>query len=111
MRKIICPSCSFSTTEADKEWDAVTVSGRCPKCAAPLEAQQLAGTQGALKTSSNSYSQSNFHNSVVVTDIQMPFISMVIFMVKWVIASIPAFIILFILFTFISALGIGLLKH
>ena len=36
---------------------------------------------------------------VVVTDIKMPFFSMVVFMVKWVIASIPAFIILFILFT------------
>lgn len=31
---------------------------------------------------------------VVVTDIRMPFLSMVIFMVKWAIASIPAFIIL-----------------
>ena len=34
---------------------------------------------------------------VVVTDINMPFMSMVIFMVKWVIASIPAFIILSVL--------------
>jgi len=34
---------------------------------------------------------------VVVTDINMPFMSMVIFMVKWVVASIPAFIILSIL--------------
>ena len=33
-------------------------------------------------------------NYVVVTDINMSFISMVIFMVKWVVASIPAFIIL-----------------
>ena len=32
--------------------------------------------------------------NVVVTDIQMPFWSMVWFMVKWSIASIPAFIIL-----------------
>jgi hypothetical protein len=31
---------------------------------------------------------------VVVTDIRMPFLSMVVFMVKWVVASIPAFIIL-----------------
>jgi len=31
---------------------------------------------------------------VIVTDIQMPFFSMVFFMVKWVIASIPAFFIL-----------------
>jgi len=33
-------------------------------------------------------------NYVVVTDINMSFFSMVIFMVKWVVASIPAFIIL-----------------
>jgi hypothetical protein len=31
---------------------------------------------------------------VIVTDIKMPFMSMVFFMVKWVIASIPAFFIL-----------------
>ena len=35
---------------------------------------------------------------VVVTDIQMPFWSMVWFMVKWSLASIPAVIILFVLF-------------
>jgi hypothetical protein len=34
---------------------------------------------------------------VIVTDIHMPFGSMVGFMVKWAIASIPAFIILFLL--------------
>lgn len=32
--------------------------------------------------------------NVVVTDIQMPFMSMVVFMVKWVIAAIPAMMIL-----------------
>ena len=45
---------------------------------------------------------------VIVTDIQMPFGSMVVFMVKWVIASIPALIILavlaFLAFTFFGAL-------
>ena len=48
---------------------------------------------------------------VIVTDIQMPFWSMVIFMVQWVIASIPALIILAVLaffalmaLTFFSAL-------
>lgn len=35
-----------------------------------------------------------YERSVVVTDIRMPFLSMVVFMVKWVIASIPAFFIL-----------------
>lgn len=36
----------------------------------------------------------NQDNHVVITDVKMPFMSMVVFMVKWVLASIPAFIIL-----------------
>lgn len=39
----------------------------------------------------------NEEQHVVVTDIRMPFISMVIFMVKWVIASIPAIIVLWLI--------------
>jgi hypothetical protein len=53
-------------------------------------------------------SNSGTANEVVVTDIQMSFISMVVFMVKWVIASIPAFIILFIIFTVVAAIFVGL---
>jgi hypothetical protein len=34
---------------------------------------------------------------VIVTDFQMPFGSMVLFMVKWVIASIPALLMLFVI--------------
>ena len=41
-------------------------------------------------------------SSVKITDINMPFWSMVIFMVKWAIASIPAIIILMLLFMFLS---------
>ena len=48
-------------------------------------------------------------NEVVITDIKMQFGSMVVFMVKWVIASIPAMIILFIIGLILSALGIGTL--
>lgn len=50
---------------------------------------------------------------IIVADIKMPFISMVIFMVKWAIAAIPAIIILFILGAILSGifgrlfLGIG----
>jgi len=42
------------------------------------------------------------HREVVVTDIRMPFLSMVVFMIKWAIASIPAIIILTVLFGFFS---------
>jgi hypothetical protein len=45
---------------------------------------------------------------VIITDIQMPFNSMVTFMVKWAIASIPAFIILMALFAVIIALFGGI---
>jgi hypothetical protein len=41
---------------------------------------------------------------VIVTDIHMPFGSMVGFMVKWAIASIPALLILFVLF--VVAMGV-----
>ncbi len=37
---------------------------------------------------------SEIDKRVIVTDIRMPFLSMTVFMIKWVIASIPAFIIL-----------------
>lgn len=40
---------------------------------------------------------SDARTEVVVTDVQMPFWSMVVFMIKWALASIPAFIILAIL--------------
>ncbi|NMW19958.1 MAG: hypothetical protein HKK66_13305 [Chlorobiaceae bacterium] len=40
---------------------------------------------------------------VVVTDIRMPFWSMVIFMVKWVFASIPALVIFSMLISLIVA--------
>ena len=46
-------------------------------------------------------------NQVVVTDVQMPFMSMVIFMVKASIAAIPATIIIFTLVGVLNALFLG----
>ena len=48
-------------------------------------------------------------NEVVITDIKMQFASMVVFMVKWVIASIPAMIILFLVgFLVMGVFGVGI---
>ena len=48
------------------------------------------------------------NQNVTVTDIDMPFMSMVTFMVKWSIATIPAFIILFIIGLVVAGIfGIG----
>jgi len=51
------------------------------------------------------------NNRVVIMDVKMPFISMVVFMVKAAIAAIPAIIILAILGTIIAAVigGIGVI--
>jgi len=48
--------------------------------------------------------------SVVVTDIRMPFLSMVLFMVKWVVASIPAFIILSVIGSILMMLLGGMMR-
>lgn len=50
-------------------------------------------------------------SQVVVIDIQMPFVSMVIFMVKWAIAAIPAVIILAFLFMIVTGFFGGILHR
>ena len=59
--------------------------------------------------------EQNNSTKVTIIDIQMPFWSMVVFMVKAVIASIPAFIILAILsaiaMTLLSGVFVGLSGH
>jgi len=47
----------------------------------------------------------NGNNEITVVDIRMPFWSMVFFMVKWAIASIPAIIILLI----VGSVAMGIL--
>ena len=51
--------------------------------------------------------QENSADKVEITDIKMPFWSMVIFMVKWAIASIPAIIILYVLFVLFGSILSG----
>lgn len=51
---------------------------------------------------------SNDSREVTVVDIKIPFLSMVILMVKFAIASIPAFIILSIIFSLLSMIFGGM---
>ena len=46
-------------------------------------------------------------SGVRIVDIDMPFMSMVVFMIKWAIASIPALVILMVGFAMVSALVAG----
>lgn len=48
------------------------------------------------------------YHEVVVTDIRMPFVSMVIFMVKWAIAAIPAMFIIGLIWYVVTALLFGM---
>ena len=48
-------------------------------------------------------------NQGTIVDIQMPFMSMVVFMIKWVIASNPAVIVLGIIIGILGAIFGGLL--
>lgn len=50
----------------------------------------------------------NDSRHVVVTDVQMKFTSMVAFMVKWVLASIPALLILFLVGYFLMAAAVAI---
>ncbi len=63
----ICPNCNNLNTSFDS---------KCPQCNTDLRIN--------LKD--------EILNGVIITDIQMPFLSMVWFIFKWVLASIPALI-------------------
>lgn len=64
--------------------------------------------QSNSKTIEVSATQSHNANEVIITDIKMKFGSMVEFMVKWAVASIPAFIILCIIGLIVAGIfGIG----
>lgn len=51
--------------------------------------------------------QSNKKQEVTIVDIKMPFMSMVIFLVKLAIASIPAFIILSVIYMILGVISGG----
>jgi uncharacterized membrane protein YvbJ len=53
------------------------------------------------------------NNEVIITNIKMPFWSMVVFIIKWTMASIPAIIIMALIFTVIIGLlgGMGMMSH
>jgi GYF domain 2 len=63
--------------------------------------------QAARSQSDQARNPPSFEMRVVITDIRMRFSSMVIFMVKWAFAAIPAIIIIYLIIIII----VGLLSH
>ena len=74
-----------------------------------VNATELSGV-GAVRSKSSAgvkVGQENI-NAVVITDIQMSFSSMISFMVKWALASIPAMIILTVIFLIVTGIFGGI---
>jgi len=90
-----CPNCNNTNIQAD--------ATKCGECGSVFKDYEESAPEGVTGLASKSNNQ-----NVTVTDIKMPFGSMVEFMVKWAIASIPAFIILLVIgFTIAGILGVG----
>ena len=85
---------------------------KCPKCdrVVPMSDDNCSCGFVFSKASLKALQGENKVERVVITDIQMSFGSMVVFMVGWALASIPAFIILFLFglvaFVVLGAIGI-----
>jgi hypothetical protein len=82
----------------------------CGKCETEVAASELWFNQAGMPFHHHCYAQEFGSNAVVVRDIDMPFGSMVGFMVKWAIAAIPAAIILAIVWFVIAAMFAGMLR-
>ena len=77
MNFVTCPSC-HEENPADRR--------ECLKCSADLKKPPL--------RIASSHSAPSYGRSVVIEDIDIPFGSMVLFMIKWSFASIPAAIVI-----------------
>ena len=98
-----CDFCSYEFTLKE-----IQQGIECPKCAArrveeQVEKSKFDSVSPAVRDAVKMYIGAQ---PVVVVDVRMSFSSMVIFMVKWVLASVPAFIIL----TVILAVVVGALS-
>jgi len=93
---IICPHCGYKNVQHQSI---------CHKCGKRLDEPP------SEENKSEVHKINNQTQEVIVKDIHMGFGSMVTFMVKWAIASIPAFLILFILGVIFWTMAISLFIH
>ena len=113
MQKINCPQCgkemSFSEKKRTIGGDQM-IGDECGHSITVFKYDKIISGEVTVdvKPHQTIKYQSN-SQSVTITDIKMPFGSMVEFMVKWAIASIPAFIILFLIGMMVMGVfGVGI---
>jgi hypothetical protein len=90
-----CPHCGATVGPYDQ---------KCAACGKGLSGRALLGTS-PVSAASETIAR------VSVVDINMPFGSMVSFMVKWAIAAIPAIIILAVLFSVVTGILAGVMRR
>ena len=103
-QRYLCPECDKPYAEDDSRLGGELF---CPVCKSRLEQENHESpnlTSPHLEPSSSTYRRESKNISVEVKDINMSFMSMVVFMVKWAIASIPAMIILMIIAWVVSVI-------
>lgn len=107
---IKCPKCGHERGPGEKApaWQCPGCGAAYTKVMAEAAAQADAGTPPPPPARRPEPIVFPEQMAVRVVDIKMPFWSMVVFMVKWAIASIPAFIILAFIGTLLIALFGGM---
>jgi hypothetical protein len=75
-----------------------------------VDASESSGPTSKASKNKGSVVVTGTSNEMIVTDIKMPFLSMVVFMIKWVIASIPALIILSIILSVVGVIFGGVIS-
>ena len=108
MGVVICPEC-WKLKNPNKKTDDIKQSKRIKKEESKTTLSQYDNLDHKILHSLNSIEKRVAENrSIEIKDINMPFMSMVIFLVKWAIASIPAMIILFVVGGLVSAVFGGI---
>ncbi|MEL0629777.1 hypothetical protein [Psychromonas aquatilis] len=114
MSKIKCDACEALIKVGDARFGDKDTAF-CKRCYSTVDIEKIAESKVSISESEEhtedmSIEIDNDKQNVIVRDIKMPFWSMVEFMVKWAIASIPALIILLVVFSLISKILQGLLS-
>ena len=103
-----CPECGIEVTIPSKTTKTAPRSAAVDRRKTTKTSPRSAAVDRRKTTKSASRSAApgrpqttavNRPESVVITDIKMPFGSMIVFMVKWALAAIPALILLFIIYS------------
>lgn len=99
-----CPKCGYEPTLKQQ----MESTGQCHRCEAFYSEEEAGSRMGNAQIKSRRASSSP-SGSVVIVDVKMPFLSMVVFMVKWALAAIPAMIIIGVIATVLSGTLGGLI--